>query len=381
MKNRFIYFLMLSGLAVHAQQKDHFRLSGRLKNQDTDFIYLSYQGESGSRILDSARITNGQFQFNGRLKEPTLAYLHVKLKSKDMDEPDYTNVFLEPASMSIDLKAGDFKNATMKGSATQEEQISLEKMKAGIRKEQQPFLDAYRKEKDHEKASEIMELFEPFNARIDVIDYAYFKANPDSYLTAYLMRFKMSKLNANEAKQFYNSWTDKIKQSSYGKTIAEEIKKLEKGSAGSVAAAFTAKDIIGTTLSLSDFKGKKYVLLDFWASWCVPCRKGNPHLIAVYQKYKDKGLEIIGVSDDDRAPAAWKKAVEQDKIGIWKHVLRGTKPAAKGYGMSESINDTYGIHTLPTKILIDKNGVIIGRYGGGGESDEAMDKKLAMIFN
>ncbi|MNE72996.1 Thiol-disulfide oxidoreductase ResA [compost metagenome] len=123
------------------------------------------------------------------------------------------------------------------------------------------------------------------------------------------------------------------------------------------------------------------MLLDFWASWCAPCRKGNPHLISLYSKYKDKGLEIIGISDDDSNLAAWKKAVEQDKIGIWKHVLRGLKRTSKGYDKSEDISEPYAIHSLPTKILVDKNGVIIGRYGGGGENDEAMDKKLAEIFN
>ncbi len=162
---------------------------------------------------------------------------------------------------------------------------------------------------------------------------------------------------------------------------AEEIKKLESGSPGSKAAAFKAKDINGEQLSLSDFKGKKYVMIDFWASWCVPCRKGNPHLISVYNKYKEKGFEIIGVANDDNAVEAWKKAVAQDKIGIWKHVLSGYKRNASEAEKGEYINERYGIHTLPTKILIDKNGIIIGRYGGGGEDDAAMDKKLEEIFS
>jgi thiol-disulfide isomerase/thioredoxin len=123
-------------------------------------------------------------------------------------------------------------------------------------------------------------------------------------------------------------------------------------------------------------------LLDFWASWCVPCRKGNPHLLSLYSKYKDKGLEIIGVSDDDNNHEAWQKAVDKDGIGVWKHVLRGLdmKKRLAGEENESDISQYYGIHSLPTKILIDPNGIIIGRYGGGGESDEAMDKKFAEIF-
>ncbi|RYG08102.1 MAG: TlpA family protein disulfide reductase, partial [Chitinophagaceae bacterium] len=140
-----------------------------------------------------------------------------------------------------------------------------------------------------------------------------------------------------------------------------------------------AIDIGGKPLSLADFKGK-YVLLDFWASWCVPCREGNPHLKKLYAQYKNKGLEIIGVSDDDSKPYAWKAAVAQDQIGMWKHVLRGLKRVGDTYDRTNDISENFGIHTLPTKILIDRNGKIVGRYGGGGESDEAMDKKLAEIF-
>jgi len=124
------------------------------------------------------------------------------------------------------------------------------------------------------------------------------------------------------------------------------------------------------------------VLLDFWASWCAPCRKGNPHLLELYERYRSRGLEIIGVSDDDSKPEAWKKAVEKDGIGVWKHVLRGLKRTANGgYDNSEDKSKSYGIHTLPTKILIDPTGKIIGRYGGGGEQEEAMDAKLAALFN
>lgn len=373
--------MVLSVLTGYAQQKDSFKLSGKIKNNDFDYIYLRYNKVSGGFVLDSVKINNGTFQFSGQITEPTVATIYGSVKSRNMDDPNLSTIFLEPTLMTISITAGDFKNAILTGSVSEDEQKALEKLKTPIRKEMEPVLEIYRKEKNHEKASEIREQFEPFNKRMDKIDYAFFASHPDSYVSAYQMRFKMANLSAAEAKKIYNNWTDRIKKSSYGKGIAEKIQKLESGSPGSKAVSFSAKDINDMQLNLADYIGKKYVLIDFWASWCVPCRKGNPHLISVYNKYKGKGLEIIGVASDDNAVNAWKKAVQQDKIGIWKHVLAGLKRGPTGYDMSESIGEMYGIHTLPTKILIDKNGIIIGRYGGGGEDDGAMDKKLEEIFD
>jgi thiol-disulfide isomerase/thioredoxin len=113
-----------------------------------------------------------------------------------------------------------------------------------------------------------------------------------------------------------------MQQSGPGKEIAKEIDQLRSGSPGSIAKDFSATDLNGRKFTLSDLKGK-YILIDFWASWCVPCRKSMPHVKELYARYKDKGLEIIGVSDDDNNQAAWKKAVDKDGTGIWHNVLRG----------------------------------------------------------
>jgi thiol-disulfide isomerase/thioredoxin len=119
------------------------------------------------------------------------------------------------------------------------------------------------------------------------------------------------------------------------------------------------------------------VLLDFWASWCVPCRKGNPHLKELYSKYKDKGIEFIGISDDDQSEDKWKEAIVKDGIGVWKHVLRGLKQKNNVFDRSTDISDKFGIHTLPTKILIDPEGKIIGRYS---EEEGPLDEMLKKVF-
>lgn len=372
-------FIGLPGFAQSNKVLD-FSIKGKINGKKTGYVYLSYPlGEKYK--TDSAAIKNGTFAFKGKLNEPVMASLSGEGNIRNMDDPNATTFFIDPGKMDLTVNYGAFKDAVLKGAPTNDDYEALEKQKAPIRKEMEPVLEAYKKEKDHEKAAAIREQFEPFNERTDKIDEAFINSHPDSYVSAYLMRFKVGSLSLASAKEIYNAWTDRIKQSATGKEVHKEILELESGSPGATAKVFSKNDINGERLSLSDYKGKKYVLIDFWASWCVPCRKGNPHLLSLYSKYKDKGLEIIGISDDDSNHAAWKKAVEQDKIGVWKHVLRGLKRTAKGYDKSEDITEGYGIHSLPTKILIDKNGIIIGRYGGGGENDEAMDKKMAEIFN
>jgi thiol-disulfide isomerase/thioredoxin len=384
---------------VRSLQQNTFVLKGKIKGQETGMLKLSYPSADGKNVQDSTAIQNGTFEFKGQVSEPVMAYFTGAIKSRGLDDPNTGYFFIEPRQLSMEVTAGDFKNLKLKGSKTQDEITALEMVKAPITKEFKPISEAYQKANEvyiqarkdkkpeaeldalKEKAAAIRDQFEPFNDRKNKIDTEFIKTHPNSYYAAYLLRWKVSSMSLANSTQYYEALSPAIKQSSYGKEIMKEIKSLQGGSPGSMASVFSTPDINGQPLSLADFKGKKYVLLDFWASWCVPCRKGNPHLLGLYSKYKDKGLEIIGVSDDDSNHEAWKKAVEQDNIGVWKHVLRGLKRTATGYDKSADISAPYGIHTLPTKILIDKNGMIVGRYGGGGENDEAMDKKLAEIFN
>ena len=396
---RYILFMatLLAVFSVQAQQK--FILKGQINGKETGMLKLRYTQPDGQVVQDSAAITGGKFEFKGTLTEPVMAYIVGDVKRQSMDNPNLGSLFLASGELKLILTEGAFKDLKLTGSKSHDEYKAVEQLKAPVAEETKPILaklqkasDAYVQAKKEnrpdaeqdvlrEKAAEIRDELEPFNLKRDKIDLDFISKHPDSYYAAVLLGFKISGLKLADAKKYYEAFSPAVKASSYGTKMLKEVQSLQSGSPGSTAFGFAKKDINGQDLSLADFKGKKYVLLDFWASWCVPCRKGNPHLLSLYSKYKDKGLEIIGVADDDSAQAAWKRAVEQDKIGVWKHILRGLKRTPTGFDRSEDTSDGYGIHTLPTKILIDKNGIIVGRYGGGGESDEEMDKKLASIFN
>ncbi|HVZ26584.1 MAG TPA: TlpA disulfide reductase family protein, partial [Sediminibacterium sp.] len=384
--------LLLLSTCTEAQQAETkpFIIEGRYTGKQPVVLRLAYN--NGRPVTDSVRVTDGRFRFSGRLSGPVAAFFSGATSSRSVDDPNFNSLFIGPGKMRLDVKQDAFKQLNLSGSVMQDESRICDQAIEPIQKEMQPLTDAFKaaneayiralKEKKteeelarlKEKADDIRGQFDPFSERIREVEIAFIQSHPASYYSAYLMRFLISDMKVADAITAFRSFSPAIQQSMAGKQIAEEVKKLAAGSPGSDAYVFTTTDINGQLISLADFTAKKYVLLDFWASWCVPCRHGNPHLLDLYKQYKDKGLEIVGLSDDDRDLPAWKAAVEKDGIGVWRHVLRGLKMNGRDYDRSADISDRYGIHTLPTKILIDKSGKIIGRYGGGGEDDATLDK-------
>ncbi|MNY50209.1 Thiol-disulfide oxidoreductase ResA [compost metagenome] len=120
-------------------------------------------------------------------------------------------------------------------------------------------------------------------------------------------------------------------------------------------------------IPLATFREKKYVLIDFWASWCEPCRDDLPFLKDTYEKYKDKGFEIISISRDKNLNS-WRKAIADEKIGLWKHISVAENQT--------KIEDNYLVTAIPVKILINKRGEIIGRWKGSGDENKMELKKI-----
>jgi thiol-disulfide isomerase/thioredoxin len=194
-------------------------------------------------------------------------------------------------------------------------------------------------------------------------------------------------LGANEVisldslKNIFSRLDDAIQQSIYGKSISDVIRKKENILIGSNAPDFKATDLNLQTITLSQFKGKSVVLLDFWASWCVPCRESVPHLKKLYERYHSKGLEIIAVSQDyERKP--WIDAVEQDSTGMWYHIPVAEKwPCRPSLLTNDDIYQNYFVQAIPATIIVDKEGKIVYRHVGySEESEEELNKQVAELF-
>jgi thiol-disulfide isomerase/thioredoxin len=203
---------------------------------------------------------------------------------------------------------------------------------------------------------------------------AFVKQHPGYMVSAMLLALELN-ANPREGREIYAGFTSEVKQGQYGRMLQKRWEDDKKFGEGATAATFVKKDMAGKEVDLAAYKGK-YVLLDFWGSWCGPCRAGNPHLKELYAKYKDKGLEIIGIANENGSnlsdsKAAWKKAVKEDGLP-WIQVLNNEDVE------KADVSTLFNVSAFPTKILLDPSGKIIGRYTGTaiapGQKDDLTEK-------
>jgi thiol-disulfide isomerase/thioredoxin len=362
--------------ASFAQDNFAYEISGQFPGADK--IYLS--GDMfGALRLDSAVNTAGKFLFKGKAKKISLGAIEVKTKVKLF--PQYFSVFIEPGNTKVKLYEGGCQ-IEARGTKNNDIMSTVESENKDFWRDLDPIyhkinfasmtLSDLRKadvvNKDsisyYEKLSEEMEKqAAPYIARRNEKLKASFIKYPNTFYTAYYAM--NTDLPDETLKKMYTTFDAKIKNSDIGKQWVERVIQPEETIIGTVAPNFTAPDVTGKQISLADLKGK-YVLLDFWATWCSPCRAGNPHLIELYKKYKEKGIEFVGVADDDANVAGWKKAILNDGIGLWPQVLRN-RGKLNANGDNSDISKLFKVTGYPTMVLIDKEGKIVHIFGGDKE--------------
>lgn len=353
-----------------------FHIEGTMtEGGEGENISLYYTKADGTRGVEKAIVKDGKFEFSGTMAD---AVENAVLQMGDERSQLYTRIYLEPSETQIVAKADDFKNLKYSGSSTQMEYDSFY---ATVKDAYDAITDLdkqYSEEKDADKRQALHEAMGENSDKIKKAELEYLKAHPASSLTPGFLYSNMSSMPFSELKAAYEAMPEKSRNSSEGKLIKEEIDTQARVQPGQPAYMIKKEDVMtGKMFDMEKLRGK-YIIVDFWASWCVPCRKSNPHMIELYNKYHKKGLEMVFVGDNDSNADVLREAIKKDGLQKMHHVLRGLKIIdRKTYQMDKTndISDKYGIHYLPTKFLIDKDGNIIGKF-----DSEELDAKLAEIF-
>jgi thiol-disulfide isomerase/thioredoxin len=387
-----VFLIMINSCTPQVEKNlKKFTLNGEINGQDSGRIVLIYWPDT-IRIYDTVKILNGRFEFTGKIYEPIMADLDG---GNDLNR---VSIYLEPQRMQISLSKDKFSEFKMTGSITQNDANRLNKMIMPyyekillLRNQSNDINDSIRNSKNgsnrilfEKKAEEIDKILAQTIKKIDSIEIKYVLDNPKSFISAvYLNMLEANEvLSLDSTKSIFKELDNSLKNSRYGKEIIERNRKMENILIGAQAPDFKATDINQHIVTLSQFKGKDVVLLDFWASWCIPCRQSIPHLKKIYEQYHSKGFEVVAVSTDF-SKKAWIEAVKQDSTDMWYHI-----PIAEKYaeGPSKITNDdiyqNYFIQGIPVQMLIDKNGKILYRHMGYSiENELAMDSLLSEIFD
>jgi len=363
MRNLLIIVMAFAALYSCAKPEG-FVIKGQIKGKESGDIKLMKYADGKWVTEDSAKIEKGKFVLKGKTKLPELRLISMGPQTV------VAQFFAENGSLTLSADADSLNKTEVKGSISNDEFTILTKELMNISKEtqglQQKYTEAMQSgNEDGMKKAQID--YEAMMGNQKVYAKNFIREHPKSTVSPLvaLMQFAQE-MSAHDIDTLVAFLDTSVHASVYVTELKKVADKMRITDIGSVAPDFTLNTPEGTPLALSSLRGK-IVLLDFWASWCAPCRKENPNVVAVYNKYKDKGFDILGVSLD-REKEAWLKAIADDKL-TWHHV------SDLKFWQSEAALK-YGVQGIPFALLLDKDGKIIAKNLRGDE----LAKKLAELL-
>ena len=357
MKN--ILFLLFF-LPVFSLAQNGFVITGNVSGIADGSEVRINNTQEGNALVAKGTIKGGAFMIKGAVPEPGLYFL-------TLGKEQAQHIYLENKPIKVSGSKKDIKNIKVEGSASHNDFVQFRNTFNPLIGELNGKAALLERANDEKKRAQLMKEFDSLSSLTQKEVRKFISSKPSSYVSPFVL-FVTSQLADDpfQMEQHYNLLSADIRQSNIGKSLASYIAYNKVGAVGTDALDFTQADVNGKEISLSSFKGK-YVLVDFWASWCKPCREENPNVVKAYNKFNTKNFTILGVSLD-QARDAWLNAIKKDGLA-WTNVsdLQFWNNAAAAL---------YHVQGIPQNFLIDPNGKIIARNLRG----PALESKLCELL-
>lgn len=341
---------------------DGFVLTGEITGlKDGTWILLANNSKS---YVDSTRISNSKFRFQGHIGDSlssVVLYLSVE------GYPGAKIIWAENSLMELNTDVDNLKKAKITGSKTQDDEFAFlqileplfSKLDSLNTHWSKPEIPKSEKEEYQKEMGNVIKKVS--DERINFIS-----TNSSSMYSAYLLASECSTFGKEVSQSLYAGLSESIKKSSWGKNVNAYLTLGKEFAIGDRYIDFEQTNTEGKKIKISDYDGK-VILLEFWASWCAPCRQENPELVKTYISYREKGFEVLGISLDN-VKDSWMRAIEKDGL-IWENV-------SDLNGYSNPICLVYNVGAIPDNFLIDQSGTIVGRNLRGEELKSKLDQLL-----
>ncbi len=362
------YLLVLTVIALFASctNKNNFSINGTFNGDENSKLYL-VQFVNGDKIVyDSTNTLKGNFIFNGHIDFPEIFYIIIEGKKSNIP------VFVEPSEIKIKMKLDStgMVEVYISGSSAQKTYDSYKKQMESFNEIDKNIYEIIYKEakasNDEQKLNYADSLFTINDDSKKEFLTSYAINNNSNVVSVYVIYKNAYYFDLNSIDSITGNFDESIYGSRYYNKLNERVEILKRVDVGQSIVDFTSNDTTGNPVTLSSLKGK-YLLMDFWASWCDSCRRENPNVVSVYNDYKDKNFDVIGISFDNDEEK-WKQAIIDDSL-TWTHVsnLKGWKCEA---------GKLYGVRSIPHSILVDPDGNIIAKNLKGEKLREKISELL-----
>ena len=354
--------------------KDEYIISGTAKGvENGKTIILETQNEMGMVAIDTVKVENGKFEIKGKITEP--AFHTLQLESAATKIP----FILESGEISITIDKDSIQKSKISGTYNNDEYVKFNEEIKVVQKKLMDFqtknmqaMNTAQQTKDTAVINSLMKQFSEIQQEVGEASKAkyisYAETHPKSFISALIIQGMANDptVDSKKTETIFNSFDESLKNTKPGKAIKTKLDQMKMPSVGATAAPvgdakwsadFSAPNPEGKIISLKQSLGK-VTIVDFWASWCGPCRKENPNVVAIYKELHSKGLNIIGVSLDKDA-AKWKEAIAKDKLN-WTHVSN-----LKFW--DEPIAAQYKVEAIPATFILDASGNIVAKDLRGDE--------------